>query len=1250
MTADEDDHDDTLGWPQMEAVKCDLGPNVVAAAAVANVGPKASSVAQENVIKPAAAVKPSTKSPNKTQKQQQKVQNNNTNLEKTPAASLAQASHEADDKQQEQQQQQQQQKNQQEAKFTASDFELLSKEYQEQKSRTRKLQLEIDEKNEIIIVLKEELETSKEQSDKYQRENLQLVKDAKRAKDLQDELDCLQSKLANVEHLGLENKRLKDKLEEKIKELEYFNIRVGELEKDRNEAQEESQGFEDQCKKAEAKLSKIDELEKELQKWKLFSHELEAERNSIQSKLLESIEQENKLSSINEKVEDEVKRLRSLIKSYEEEKSINIINSSDLNGSLSDTNNQSSLQDTSIKFELDKHIELEVSEENRGLKQKLNEKESELRDAADANKKIRDELESNRKLISDLRQDLACEKSLAQKLTKQLTSFTKQIRHLDKQYFPIHDEENGKPSDKTTTKATDGIKTPNKHVGLTSEEAQSDKSGELAASKLHLAERESKKADTKTGPSAVEIKNKSEISEEAAAESQPASGQVSAARADRDKPKQQRGAVAPAVLPPQTSRQLGELIDQVPHERLTVGLILHQQHSSTSTSVSASASNATTITTSNSSDYPARNQQQLTQPATSASSALALAATSVSEQQQVGSLSGSRVPSQPLMVNRTGDLTEKQIAHLTSLHHQHYYHHLQHMHQLHQMHHLHLHHHRLHHEYQQHQQQQQQQGHTAAAGGSACLTPSSPAKPLLTHPSSTQTGRPTSEAADLARPQLCGPAREPIYSGGSEFYAPAVQQLSNRQLYANAINGGGDGGLNEPPNKHIHHLMHHQHQHRNHPHPHNHRETHININSNNSNGNTGNRLVSNSNNGHSSDNSSSNGGSLRSSPIRQHGARLSPQKISNHSYGLPQIDEVSGLASVQQANELLAAQRKADARKHNSNGLPVSTASAGSSSSSSPTSSSSSRRSPNLSVDSSSSSSASSLSPSGLPLNRGGALRHTTTNVSRRQYSVERNLTDGNIPMTATLSRTGSCRANNIRPVQANHADQDLRALIQATSTTGHLHQQATGYAQMRTPLKSQQPSMRTSKILNISQQQPQQPQQLSAGQVHQLQQQQQQLLQQNSPQMQQLHQQRHQQAASVSQQDGIQNNKSGLSAARSSMERFTSNLANIRLKDSLAFASLRVPKKSAALANGAGHNDSHTSNGSSSAASGKLTAHIVAAALARGSPERRRQVNLSAAAAAAATNDNNNNIRSNTSNGASNNKSSSVFFEYGCV
>ena len=124
------------------------------------------------------------------------------------------------------------------------DLELLTKEAQESRIRIRKLQSEVEEKNEIITVLKDELESTKEQNEKLEKELRQLNLDLKKFQTLQDEYDELKGKELEAEKLYLEITRLK----EKLAELDFTKLRIAELEDDRRQAQEESAQFENKLK------------------------------------------------------------------------------------------------------------------------------------------------------------------------------------------------------------------------------------------------------------------------------------------------------------------------------------------------------------------------------------------------------------------------------------------------------------------------------------------------------------------------------------------------------------------------------------------------------------------------------------------------------------------------------------------------------------------------------------------------------------------------------------------------------------------------------------------------------------------------------------------------------------------------------------------------------------------------------------------------------------------------------------------
>ena len=435
------------------------------------------------------------------------------------------------------------------------------------------------------------------------------------------------------------------------------------------------------------------------------------------------------------------------------------------------------------------------------------------------------------------------------------------------------------------------------------------------------------------------------------------------------------------------------------------------------------------------------------------------------------------------------NLSEQQIAaHLNSLHRQHYYHHL---HQLHQMHHLHLHH--LQHKYEQQpaaesqaQQQQQQQQQQK------------------------QQQQQQQQEGDFSQTAQgrCN------LVGGSQFFAPVYDQVyANMAADNNKANSMQEqnGGANQQR-----------------------RAT---------------RLVSNDHDHHQN----------QQLPPRREDLRVIPlkQQMGGH---LPQIDEMNGLPTVLDYQSASEAKRPTGAASSQSSSPVKSRSSSAASTSkqqangalptspsSSPTSSTTSS---NLSPSSatSSSSSLNSLSASNAPpLNR-SALRHTTTDLSKRHFSVERELVGSN-PMTATLSRVGSYRGTPMN------------------SQGGNPSAPLVSNQMLLNPVKSQQPPMRTSKILSISQ---------PSSDQHQ-----------------------------------------------SNLNRLSANLAEIKIGDNLAFSSLRAPKKSSS-----GSSLNYSLNGTSSRANNQTTSGSKALS-STSTPEKRiGHVDSGVESGSSGGNNNNNNSK----------------------
>lgn len=511
-------------------------------------------------------------------------------------------------------------------------------------------------------------------------------------------------------------------------------------------------------------------------------------------------------------------------------------------------------------------------------------------------------------------------------------------------------------------------------------------------------------------------------------------------------------------------------------------------------------------------------------------------------------------------------LSEQQIAHLNNLQRQHYYHHL---HQLHQIHHLHQLHH-LHHKCQQ-QQQQQQHHHQ--------------------HPNH-QT--PQQQKSDPGVTAAVPTADIHANMVGSQFYAPSYDQV-----YANMM-------ANNNSNQQAEHRI----------------QRH-----------NGTRLV----------NTDSDQGTNAVRQQQPEYKRISPQRtvpagsVYHHqmsSSKLAQIDELTNnlpmgfdaREGMKKTNNQVRKQQQllpALNQSPNASTMQRTTNAMGHASSqqrqqqSSPTMSSpsSSRTSSNISPSSEASSSSSTSSTNSLstsvPLTR-SALRHTATDLSRRQYSVERELINST-PLTATLSRVGSCRG-----VPSNHYHHLVNGQQQQTSVPKDIN------SLMRNPVQSQQPPMRTSKILNIgSQQQQQQQNNASAATPGQI----------DPNQLTTLRKE-------------MKKTPNGVNSLVDSFNRPTANsMANMKLNDNLAFASLRVPKKSAS---GSNLNTSLIAAAAAAAATNgrSISSRVSSAA---SSPDKARLIK-EASANSPASKKSSIGSGSNKNSNNNNNGHSSVWYEYGCI
>lgn len=159
------------------------------------------------------------------------------------------------------------------------------------KSRLRKLQQEVEEKNEGITELKEELEISKDAHCKLRQENLELIQDARTAKTYRDEIDILKERVRKVDRLESEIQRYKDKMNE----LEFYKSRVEELREDNRILVETKTMLEEQLEGSRKRAEQVVELEAEILKYCSQINELTLEREADRERIQQLLEENTQL-------------------------------------------------------------------------------------------------------------------------------------------------------------------------------------------------------------------------------------------------------------------------------------------------------------------------------------------------------------------------------------------------------------------------------------------------------------------------------------------------------------------------------------------------------------------------------------------------------------------------------------------------------------------------------------------------------------------------------------------------------------------------------------------------------------------------------------------------------------------------------------------------------------------------------------------------------------------------------------------
>ena len=155
------------------------------------------------------------------------------------------------------------------------------------KSKLRRVQHELEEKNEIVSELKELLEQNKDTCNKLRHENLELIQEARSAKAFRDEIDVLNERVRKVDRLENEVQRYRDKMNE----LEFYKSRVEELREDNRILSETKTMLEEQLDTSRKRGDQLPDLEAKILKLSAYANEMNIQKDLDRSQIESLVEE-----------------------------------------------------------------------------------------------------------------------------------------------------------------------------------------------------------------------------------------------------------------------------------------------------------------------------------------------------------------------------------------------------------------------------------------------------------------------------------------------------------------------------------------------------------------------------------------------------------------------------------------------------------------------------------------------------------------------------------------------------------------------------------------------------------------------------------------------------------------------------------------------------------------------------------------------------------------------------------------------
>uniref|UniRef100_F6ZN32 Coiled-coil domain-containing 88C n=1 Tax=Xenopus tropicalis TaxID=8364 RepID=F6ZN32_XENTR len=163
----------------------------------------------------------------------------------------------------------------------------LAVELAESKAKLRRIRQELEEKSELLLDTKHEVDRLNLELQKIKQENFQLAAEARTARTYRDEIDSLKEKASRVDRLENDLARCKEKLHD----VDFYKARMDELREDNMILIETKSMLEEQLAAARTRTDKLHELEKENLQLKSKIHDLELDRYSDKNRIEELLEE-----------------------------------------------------------------------------------------------------------------------------------------------------------------------------------------------------------------------------------------------------------------------------------------------------------------------------------------------------------------------------------------------------------------------------------------------------------------------------------------------------------------------------------------------------------------------------------------------------------------------------------------------------------------------------------------------------------------------------------------------------------------------------------------------------------------------------------------------------------------------------------------------------------------------------------------------------------------------------------------------